>query len=203
MTHSDKAPTAEANEERGVSILSLRAMLEYDPTTGLFIWRERGEGLISHEASRLGWNGRWAGSAAFLTATRQGYLSGSLASRRFFAHRVAWAIHHGTWPNGQIDHINGDKADNRIANLRVVDSVENQRNAKLRSTNTSGVMGVSWSRRDRRWNARITIAGVGRHCGAFVNYEDAVAARLAAEKRVGFHPNHGRIHSIKDANNGN
>lgn len=177
--------------ERGISVATLREILEYDPVWGRFTWKCRNENLIADEAARNGWNGRHAGRRAF-TASLNGYKRASIQNKRFFAHRVAWAMYHGEWPSGQIDHINGDRSDNRIQNLRVVDTAENARNTKRFRTNTSGVTGVHWASKARRWCARIMVNQVSLDCGSYVNFEDAVAARKEAEKQYGFHPNHGR-----------
>ena len=94
----------------------------------------------------------------------------------------------GAQPKGEIDHINGQRADNRAANLRDVDKAENQKNAARRSDNTSGVTGVYWDKTSKRWRATLRSTTVG----GFERKEDAVAARLAAQRAHGFHENHGR-----------
>src|SRR3546814_1788886 len=76
-------------------------------------------------------NNKHAGKPALVAPSRAGHLCGHVKGIPLLAHRVAWAIHYGEWPNGQIDHINGDPSDNRIANLRDVSALENARNAKL------------------------------------------------------------------------
>jgi len=93
----------------------------------------------------------------------------------------------------QIDHINGDRSDNRIENLRAVINADNGRNQKLRVSNSSGVMGVGFCKRAGKWRVRITINGKDKHLGIYKSYSEAVAARLTAEKLHGFHENHGRI----------
>nr|WP_175479900.1 HNH endonuclease signature motif containing protein [Paracoccus homiensis] len=107
------------------------------------------------------------------------------------AHRVAWAVIHGRWPNGEIDHINGDRSDNRLANLREVTKRENHRNMAIRSDNTSGVTGVYWAREKGKWAAYIK-ADKMVALGRYDTFAEAVAARRAAEKVLGYHPNHGR-----------
>jgi len=103
------------------------------------------------------------------------------------AHRVAWALHYGEWPKHEIDHINGNKRDNRIQNLRDVPHLLNQRNRGLRADNTSGADGVSWMKAGF-W--RVTVAG--KYLGIFKDFEAAVAARKSAEQAHGYHVNHGR-----------
>ena len=92
----------------------------------------------------------------------------------------------------QIDHENGDRSDNRIANLRDVPPSENMRNVKRHITNTSGHVGVFWYKPRNKWVARITVNYTLHHLGYFTDIADAIAARKAAEIFYGFHKNHGR-----------
>lgn len=171
---------------------TLRKLLSYDPATGLLTWHRRPIEMFTSERIYNSWNTKHAGKEAFTAVTHEGYRSGRIFRKFYSAHRVAWAIHHGAWPIRQIDHINGSKSDNRIANLRDVSPSTNQRNAVRPSNNTSGVCGVSWHKGDRTWQAQITLRGKRRHIGRFADFNDAVAARKAAEVKYGFHPNHGR-----------
>lgn len=164
----------------------LRAMLDYNPETGLATWRKRDDASAR-------FNGRFAGKPALRNVGNNGYRRGTVLGCDLLLHRVAWAIFHGAWPTGQIDHVNGDRLDNRITNLRDVSSTENNRNHKRRCTNTSGFMGVYWHPRDKKWVAQIRVARTKRQLGSFAKIEDAVAARKAAELTHGFHENHGRI----------
>jgi hypothetical protein len=148
--------------------------------------------MISAEDQQRAFQRDRLGSRAFGTRCKIGYRRGCFQGREYYAHRVAWALHTGAWPKGEIDHINGDKADNRIANLREVTKVENSRNMPLPANNTSGHIGVAWSKSDKRWTAYIKVGGRRRYLGNFLEKDDAIAARKAAEVRFGFHPNHGR-----------
>lgn len=173
---------------------TLRRLLDYSPETGKLHWKRRTPDLFAdllHGADRkcIAWNARMAGREAF-TALGHGYRKGSIFNRRYAAHRVAWAIHYGRWPTGQIDHINGDRTDNRIKNLREVDNLTNGRNQRLPINNKSGVCGVLFDR--GAWVARIKVNGRSRHLGRFETIEQAAAARQEAECELGFHPNHGR-----------
>lgn len=176
----------------------LRQILKYEPETGKLFWLERpaelfadtGSGGATGAASR--WNGRNAGKEALVQKARGGYLSGTIFWRPRFAHQVAWALHYGEWPMNPIDHINGDRADNRIANLRCVSYTDNARNQRIPKNNTSGVMGVRFYTPLGRWLATIGVGGRKIHLGYFDNKESAIAARKEAETRYGFHPNHGR-----------
>lgn len=163
-----------------IDISLLQSVLRCDPNSGLLFWREA-RGL------------RRAGKQAFTAINGRGYLHGKLFGRMFRAHRVVWALAYGEWPNGEIDHINGIKTDNRIFNLRSVSKVDNMRNRVLSRNNSSGAVGVHWHSRDQRWVARIGLGNAGVHLGNFINFDDALAARQAAEARHGFHENHGRL----------
>jgi hypothetical protein len=90
---------------------------------------------------------------------------------------------HNEWPNGQIDHINGDRLDNRICNLRVASHAENQRNSRRPTANTSGIKGVSWDKRESKWQANIRVNNKMINLGRFNNKEDAAAVYRAAALR--------------------
>ena len=171
---------------------TLRELLSYDPGTGLLMWHPRPIEMFPDERTFKGWNTKYAGKEALTAVNDQGYRGGRIFCVCHNAHRVAWAVYHGAWPAKQIDHINGNKADNRITNLRDVSQTENLRNTVTYSTNTSGVCGVSWRKETCKWRAQITLRGKSCHLGYFADFDDAVAARKAAEVKYGFHPNHGR-----------
>jgi hypothetical protein len=174
-----------------VDVATLRELLRYEPETGKLYWLTRPEGLMADGyASR--WNTRFAEKEAFTSPNTSGYLRGTLFNTGYLLHRVAWALHYGEWPSDQIDHIDGDVRNNCIENLRVVTAQQNRSNCKLPTNNTSGVIGVSPSR-GSKWRAQIRFHGKQTCLGDFVNFDDAVAARKAAELELGYHPNHGRV----------
>ena len=170
----------------------LRKLLNYDPDTGLLTWRVREEGTIVPDRRRRGWNTRFAGKTAMTADNGDGYYRGHIGKVNMFAHRVAWAIHYGHWPDGELDHINGNRKDNRVVNLRLVARSENMRNRKVPSNNSSGVVGVSWSPLHQRCQTYISIGRKTKFLGAIKEFERAVEARAAAERKHGYHPNHGR-----------
>jgi hypothetical protein len=154
----------------------LRQLLHYDPERGVFTW-------LSRPAERS-WNTRFAGTRAG-TINGLGYVVIGILGRRYKAHRLAWLYVHGEWPGRELDHINCDKSDNRIANLRPATRSQNIANSRARSDSTSGLKGVRWHESSRRWLARLT-AGGKRHIGLFDTPEAAHAAYIAAaEKHFG------------------
>ena len=104
---------------------------------------------------------------------------------------MAFLLQVGRWPEGEIDHIDGNGLNNRWNNLREVTPTENQRNARKRSDNTSGTTGVGWHKQRQKWKAQIRINGTQKHLGYFDSKEEAIWAREAANKEHEFHPNHG------------
>lgn len=186
-------------------VKDLMKFYTYDPETGDIVWKSRcagmtfGDKTVSVRGARQS-NGKCAGRSA-LYAHNAGYSAVALMGVAFLAHRVAWALHYGEWPKGQIDHINGDRRDNRITNLRVVDQTGNSRNAARPRTNKTGVIGVFWEERANRWKAYITADKKRVDLGSHNSFEAAVAARKAAESTFGFHQNHGR--SPRRGSNGN
>lgn len=161
----------------------LRQLLAYDSETGKLTWLPRSNG-------RAGWNTQFAGTLALNSLGDQGYRRGAIFDRVFLAHRVIWAMVHGEWPD-QIDHINGDRSDNRLSNLRNVTGLENSRNQRVRSR-ISGSIGVHWHNQRQKWQARIGVGGSDIYLGLYSDFDHAVSARKDAESEYGFHTNHGR-----------
>lgn len=175
-----------------LDIAFLHECLEYEAASGLLFWKKR---PLEHFASANAcgvWNSKHAGAAAGSPNNKRRWAT-KINAELYQNHRIAWALYHGVWPDDQIDHINGDSEDNRIVNLRVVTNAENQRNARRKASNTSGVTGVSWHRRGRVWCATIRVGGRQKHVGQFVDFDKAVVARKAAEREYGYHENHGRV----------
>ena len=149
--------------------------LNYDSISGKFLWKTT----------------RFVGKVAGGLHKKLGYIVIGFKGKRYYAHRVAWRIVYGYWPDF-IDHINGDRADNRISNLREVPKQDNHRNMKCFSNSTSKVPGVSFHKQVSKWRAYITVDTKQQSLGCFDTFEDAVAARKLAEQVHGFHKNHGR-----------
>lgn len=157
----------------------LRALLDYDPESGTLTWKTRP--LRSDGRPN---NAIRPGSEAGWLDVSTGYRRVGVLGTQIHAHRLAYFLFHDAWPE-EIDHVNGDKTDNRIANLRAASHAENLRNVKRRADNTSGHPGVSWSRRDKKWYAYIRVDGKTRSLGRHDTLEDAIAARRRGE--IAFH----------------
>jgi hypothetical protein len=171
----------------------LRQLFRYEPETGHLYWLPRPLEMFPDERAMKSWNTNFAGARSFLFKESHGYMSGKVFRKTYRAHRIIWAIVNGEWPTGHIDHINGDRADNRIENLRDVDRRSNQRNQKLSCRNTSGFAGVYFCKRQKRWSARIRAAkGQDLRLGTFNTKGEAIEARKAAEIKYGYHANHGK-----------
>lgn len=163
-----------------------RSLLRYEPETGKLIWLPRPLSLSESERACKLWNTQHAGTQAFYRLNSHGYLCGKLLGRTYTAHRVVWLITSGAWPTDQIDHIDGDRTNNRLANLREVTRSGNMRNRCVAINNTSGTTGVSWHAKSGRWKAQIRIGGKTRSLGTFDLLADAREARLAANRVHGF-----------------
>lgn len=161
----------------------LLALFRYEPETGRLFWRERPNCNV--------FNAKFAHKEAFTSDCGQGYRQGRIYGCLYYAHRVILKMTYGPI-EGHVDHINGIRSDNRLVNLRSVSRSENQRNLSLPSTNTSGVIGVTWRAEKGKWRAQIKVGGKNYHLGYAETVESAVVLRKAAEKKFGFHPNHGK-----------
>lgn len=175
---------------RCIPIEALANLLEADLDTGRLIWRARSAELFMREADCRRWNTKYAGKPALTAINSVGYRVGAINGHQYLAHRVVWALANGEWPSDQIDHINGCRTDNRIVNLRQTDHKWNQRNRRLNSNSQSGVTGVHF--RGGRWVAGIVADGKRHHLGCFSTLGEAAEARLIANQKHGFDPNHGR-----------
>lgn len=121
---------------------------------------------------------------------RNGYRRVNVNGEKYFEHRLIWKLVFNHDPD-EIDHINGNRSDNKLENLRSVPSIENRHNMCLSKKNRTGVVGVGLTSYGK-WVAHIKVNYTRIHLGSFTNKSDAVDARLSAEKEFNFHSNHGR-----------
>lgn len=178
------------DEKQILSPHALRQLLRYEPETGRFFWRPRdgswfcsgGRTTAEHAAST--WNTKYAGKEAFLRDNGRGYLAGRVLNVGVSAHRAAWAIQTGQWPEHEVDHINGHKHDNRWENLRAATRSQNQFNRPARKDNSSGAKGVYFDKRSGKWAAQIRHNGKRFNLGLHASVDMASAAYRAGSERL-------------------
>jgi len=157
----------------------LKKILDYNPETGTLIWKVK-----SAYNTKVGY------AAGYLNKSN-GYIIIMIDGMNYRAHRLAWFITYCAWPKREIDHINHERADNRIVNLREVSRQENNKNMSKAKNNKSGVTGVHWDKARDRWTAKIQMEGKAIYLGRFIDKFEAICARKSANNKYGFHENHG------------
>ena len=160
----------------------LRDAVSYDPETGVFRRRV--------SAASMAQAGAVAGSMR-QNSSGKCYLSFHVLGQYGTAHRWAFLYMTG-WMPEQVDHENGNGCDNRWVNLKAATNVSNSRNQRLRSSNTSGQMGVSWHAKSKQWAIRINVDGRVLYLGYRKALDEAIAVRRAAELQHGYAPTHGK-----------
>lgn len=163
-----------------MSVEELKQRLSYDAATGTVRW------TITYSSHAI--KGKEAGCV-----NAAGYKVIRINKKLHLAHRIAWAIEHGAWPENEIDHINGDRLDNRLVNLRQATHAENSCNTKMQSNNTSGFKGVH--RHKNGWRAVIKSGGRTRCLGVHVSKE--AAAKAYAKAASLYHGNFVRLTSLE------
>lgn len=165
--------------------------LSYDEGTGLLRWRER----VGTSGPVRSFNSRFAGKAAghrHTCTVGKTYVQVRVAGHLHYAHRIAWVMMHGPIaPGMQVDHIDGDGANNKAANLRLVTDRENKRNQRRMVSNTSGYTGVYLDKRRGTYAARVWEEGRFRSLGSAATAEEAYVIRQRYNRQNGYHENHG------------
>lgn len=148
----------------------LKSQLIYNPETGIVTWtKDQNNGSRKH--TQVG------------CLTKRGYLVARIKGKQYKVHRLAWLLFYGEFPDGMIDHINRDKTDNRIANLRIASPELNSANINVRKSSKSGILGVHFCNHAKKWKAKIQIKNKSIHLGYFDNAEDAKNAYEIANKK--------------------
>lgn len=138
----------------------LTRLLDYDPNTGVFTWAVDKQ----YNARR----GEVAGNKI-----KRGYWRVTVAGKVYPAHRLAWFYSYREWPPHEIDHIDRDRTNNRLSNLRLATRIENAGNMWREKQNTSGYKGVVWHKGGKKWMASVKHRGNQIYLGLFENKEDA------------------------------
>ena len=146
----------------------LKSLLDYEPETGEFTWRvSRGMAKAGLRAGRI---------------HHSGYVGITINGKEYRAHRLAWLYVRGAFPEHSLDHINGVKSDNRIANLRNATDSENSQNKAVYKQNKSGYIGVSYIKSRGKYMAQIYVSGKGKYLGFYDTAELAFEAYKEAKR---------------------
>lgn len=161
-----------------ISQQELKERLHYNPKDGAFTWK-----ISSCNRAKVG------DVAGHVTPTR--YITIRINKKSYLAHRLAWFYMKGEWPKNQIDHDNHIRNDNRWLNLFEATQQENSKNQSKSKNNTSGITGVYWEKRRKKWQANIMISGKLKHLIYSDDKFEVICARKSAERKHDFHINHG------------
>ena len=162
----------------------LKKDLSYNPDTGVFTWL-KSKGRTTYKGKEAGWTQKNAKG-------NQTYRSIEINGKCYKAHRLAFLYMTGSMPNHSVDHIDGDGLNNKWRNLRDVSQSENQKNRPLQSNNKSGVIGVNFDKSKGKWVAAIGFNNKSKKLKESRCIGECILARKEAEKKYGFHENHGR-----------
>lgn len=163
-------------------------LLTYSPDTGDLYWKPRPPTLFTATATRTAehmaanWNAKHAGQKALTAVGSHGYKSGRVMGRGLLAHRVIYCLMTGQWPTHEIDHVNGDRTDNRWRNLRQATRAQNNRNLTGYAT-TSPYIGVYWNKSLGGYMARVYHEGRSHYCGFSRTDPEKIARRRDAKAK--------------------
>ena len=162
-----------------LTLRDIKKMVTYDPETGSFYYGVLGK------SSKYGWQKQYAGRKMATSSKNGDYCRTNFCGYSVKSHRLAWLLMTGKWPKGMVDHINGDRSDNRWENLRDANYSQNAINRrKLNSNNTSGARQVSWNKEAKKWRAYVRANGRITHVGYFDLFSDAVEAQARKEVEI-------------------
>jgi hypothetical protein len=157
----------------------LKEVFSFDPEIGRLFW--------TNPTARNVKIGSIAGRL-----TKDGYRRVCLDGFAYPEHKLIWLYFYGKFPDGEIDHINHIRDDNRIPNMRDVPRTQNNKNKSIGKNNSSGVIGVCWDKQGKNWKAAITVNSKKIHLGYFKDLKEAIQARKSANLKYRFHENHGK-----------
>jgi len=149
---------------------TVKRLFYYDADSGSLFWRKGNGGNVKPWQQVKANNGH-------------GYYTAKVHGRSYLAHRLAWLYVHGSMPEGDIDHKNRIRNDNRLCNLRSVSRTDNCQNISLPSHNKSGHIGVSWHKSNNAWNVYVKVNKKNYWLGYYKDLDEAIAARKAGEQK--------------------
>jgi hypothetical protein len=149
---------------------TVKRLFYYDPDSGALLWRKGNGGNVKPWQQVKSRNGH-------------GYYAAKVHGRSYLAHRLAWLYVHGSMPEGDIDHKNRIRNDNRLCNLRSVSRTDNCQNISLPSHNKSGHIGVSWLKSHNAWTVYVKVNKKNNWLGYYKDLDEAIAARKAGEQK--------------------
>lgn len=177
-----------------ISLSYLREALDYCPKSGKLYWKaSRPSSHFSRHSTYLLYLTRFAGNEAggIRKGRKTEYKSVFICNSHYKAHRLAYALVKQCWPDGDIDHLDGNGLNNRISNLRVVSNTENAKNTRAHENNVSGITGVHWDVRKKRWIAQGNIGGKRTQIASSKNKDEVIKARQLFEEEHGYSARHG------------
>jgi len=158
--------------DKTISAERVRKLFSYDSETGHFYWRAKSNNNGANEGDLAG------------SLNGNGYRNIGIDGLSYKAHRLAWLLTKGEWPTGELDHVDGNRSNNAISNLRIATRSQNNSNARRRYNNVSGFKGVSFHKGDKRWRATIYVNKKCRHLGSFLSATEAHAAYCRAAREL-------------------
>lgn len=153
----------------------LKELLNYNQNTGIFTW------IVNKNRAHIGDIAGCSNSKGYIYIQINGY--------NFRAHRLAWLYVYGKFPDYEIDHIDRDRKNNRISNLRDINHNQNMQNTKIYSSNKSGYRGVSWNKTQCKWKVTVRYKQKHYHGGVFVNIDDAIESVKCLREKLFTHFN--------------
>jgi len=162
-------------------------LLSYSPENGKLFWKNTfsSRAIAGEEAGY-----RWTNSSG------KSYRVIGINNNKVFAHNIAWLLFTNNWPTCVVDHLDGDGLNNKIINLSDKSRSDNGKNQKLFSTNKLGIPGVYYSAQKNKYRAEIKSLGRYENLISTRDFFEACCARKSAERRLGFHENHGSIRPL-------
>jgi hypothetical protein len=153
-------------ERADITAARVRAILDYNPETGLFRWKRRPvDDFVNERACKI-WNTRFAGSVAG-SMRADGYIHIHIDYKLYMAHRLAWLYVLGEWPHDEIDHADCIRSNNTFSNIRAATSTQNKANRSVSSVSVSKLKGAMWDNRRKKWRSEIRLDSKQKHIGYF------------------------------------